>query len=89
MKYVVPPLHDLKYLKETLRLNPITCPYLLILCKKTSPQIPKIDKALEEVEKWRKVKIHWIDADHDVHMTDPERVAPIISNFLLESEAKL
>lgn len=82
----MPPLHDLKYLKETLRLFPITCPYLLILCKKSSPKILKIDKALDEVENWRKVKVHWIDADHDVHMTDPEIVAPMISNFLLKAK---
>lgn len=83
------PLHDDKYLRETMRLYPILCPCLFIVCRKSSDKLPKINTFLDEVEKWKKVKVHWIDAEHDVHITDPELVSSVIADFLLDTEAKL
>lgn len=89
MKFPTSPLYDENYLKETMRLYPIMCPCLLINCRKSSVRWPLIKTVLDEVEKWRKVKIHWVDAGHDVHILNPELVASIIADFLLETEAKL
>lgn len=89
MKLPMSPIHDVDYILEIFRLHPITCPYLLILCKKSPSSMPILKEELEEVKKWRKVTIKRIDAGHDVHLVDPEVIAPIIIEFLLESEAKL
>lgn len=83
------PVHDYNYFIETWRFYPIMCPFLHVLCRESSGRWPWIDQTLDELKKWGKVKIHWVEAGHDVHMLDPEVVAPIIADFLKESEAKL
>lgn len=89
MKFSMHPLHDFDYVIETLRACPILCPYLLVICKKSASAVPVLDKALTELYKWNKVKVVCVDAGHDVHISNPEMVASIITEFLLESEAKL
>lgn len=89
MKFPMIPLYDHRYIIEVMRLYPITCPCLFIICRKSSVKWPQINIVLDEVEKWREVQVHWVDAGHDVHMTHPELVCSIIANILLKTEAKL
>lgn len=89
MKYPMNPIHNLNYLMETLCLYPVICPYLLILCQNSDRTVSVDYKTLEEVKTWKKFKIRWLKADHHVHLIEPEKVAPIIADFLLKSESKL
>lgn len=89
MKILMNPIHGVEYVEEILRIYPITCPYLLIFCKETSPIIPRIAQFMDVIKEWRKVKICWVDGGHDVHLTNPDLVAPIIAEFLLELESKI
>lgn len=87
---LMPPLYDDRYNTDVIRLYPVSCPYLFILCRKTASMLLSATlEALNEVEKWNKVKIQWVDGGHDVHMLNPKIVAPIISEFLLETPAKM
>lgn len=82
------PLHDTDYLKEIIRLYPIKCPFLLIMCKK-SKSLQFAESAIEEHEKCQNFTLQWVDAGHDVHITDPEMIAPYITQFLMKKQANL
>lgn len=67
---------------------PVTCPYLLIMCKK-SESITYAKSSIEEYKKLPNFTLQWVDAGHDVHMSDPEIIAPYITQFLTKPQAKL
>lgn len=89
MKVYLDPLHDLEYVKETLRLFPITCPVLTIIAKKSPPILTDMQATLPVIEKWEKINIVILDVGHDVHMTNPEIVIPYINDFLLKIDSNL
>lgn len=82
------PLHDINYLQQILKIYPITCPYLLIMCKKSSV-MSFAEPVIEEYKKWKNFHFHLVDAEHDVHIAYPQLIAPRITTFLTLSEAKL
>lgn len=82
-------LYGIDYLMENLYLNPVTPPYLLIYSTSRHDVIPIENKVIEEFRKFRNVQIHSIDGGHDVHLLQPEIVAPIISKFLLKYQSNL
>lgn len=82
------PLHDVNYVKTMLRIYPITCPYLLIMCKKSSA-MTFAKPIIEEYKKWKNFHFKLVDAEHDVHIAKPQMIAPYITNFLTKSDAKL
>lgn len=83
------PTNDINYLKNTIRLHPITCPYLFIGCEQSLTKSPIVQTILREVQELEKMKIQYVNGGHDVHMLNPQLVAPVITQFLLQSEAKL
>lgn len=89
MKAYFNPLHDLGYIKETLRLFQISCPVLLIVAKQSPPILTDMQAVLSEIKTWKNVNVIFLDVGHDIHITHPEIVAPYISDFLLKLEAKL
>lgn len=89
MKAYFDPMHDLRYVKESLRLFPINCPFLLLIARQSPPILTNMQAALPEIETWKNVKVVFLDVGHDVHMTHPEIVAPYINDFLLKIDGKL
>lgn len=83
------PLHDVRYITETFKLFPITCPYLIILAEQSPLGLTLRFATLEEAEKWGKTKVVYLDYGHDVHITHPEVVAPHINDFLSTLQDKL
>lgn len=88
-KIFLEPMHDLRYIRETFKLYPITCPHLLILAKRSHKLITDLYPILEELKKCKKFTVITLDGGHDIHITNPELVAPHITEFLLVSESKL
>ncbi|XP_032782054.1 probable serine hydrolase [Daphnia magna] len=70
----------------------IVCPFLLIKAKNTSMFEPKelyrefYDLYRDASEDFRYVEV---DGKHHVHLSQPELVAPIITNFLFPTKSKL
>lgn len=82
------PLHDERYLRNTFQLNPITCPYLLIMCQNFTAKWFS-QPIIEEFQTWKNSLIQWVDGTHNIHISFPEKVAPYITEFLLKWQAKL
>lgn len=83
------PLYNFDYLMQNLYVNPVTSPYLLIYSTSKYDEIPIAKKMIKEFKKLGNMKFHFVDGGHDVHLLQPEIVAPIISTFLLSYGAKL
>lgn len=88
MVVAMSPLHDESYLQKTFQLNPITCPYLLIMCKNSVAKSFS-QPLIEEFKTLKNVQIQWVDGSHDVHISYPEKVAPYVIEFLTKLESKL
>lgn len=89
LKYVLRPPMSLSYHKEVLKKYPICCPHLIILAK-DSLVGKKVDKDLFKILKKNKnFRSKWVEGQHDVHLEDPDIVAPLISTFLLRQNSKL
>lgn len=89
MKAVFKPLQDFRYVRETMRLFPITCPYLIIIAKQSPLVITDMNSLLDLIKKWGKITSVFLDAGHDVHLIHPELIAPHINDFLLKLESNL
>ncbi|XP_049825604.1 serine hydrolase-like protein [Aethina tumida] len=76
------PLNDIRYKLETLKFNPVSCPILMVLARDSAIQQVILKKVLAALKKSKTIKIVLVNGDHDVHNTNPERVAPHIRAFL-------
>lgn len=83
------PLSDNRYITESMKHYPIQCPYLLILAKRSHSIITDLYPILDEIKTWKNATIIALDVDHDMHMNNPELVAPIISEFMTKIITKL
>lgn len=83
-----PPL-TVAYDVELLRYNPVTCPHLVIIAEDSSI-IKKVSRPLLKVlERNKKYVFRVVKGNHDVHLENPERVAPIVTKFLEKNFSKL
>lgn len=82
LKNVALPLNDIRYKLETLKFNPVSCPILMVLARDSAIQQVILKKVLAALKKSKTIKIVLVNGDHDVHNTNPERVAPHIRAFL-------
>lgn len=89
LKFPVGPLHDNRYAIETLKSAPLQCPVLIILGKDSKILRMIVAPVLEYLKQQKCVKIVYVNGDHDVHQVTPERVAPLICDFLSYSKSKL
>ncbi|KAJ8922893.1 hypothetical protein NQ315_007929 [Exocentrus adspersus] len=88
MKSFINPLHDFRYIIETLREDPVTCPVLIVLGLKSLTK-DHMEVLVKEFKRWNNISIEYVDDYHDVHNNSPGLVAPIITKFLLTEKAKL
>lgn len=89
LKYMLRPTFTIDYTIGLLKENPITCPHLIIMASDGKLIKRYTNKLKKHFEKNRKCIFRVAKGDHDVHMDDPEKVAPIISKFLLRQFNKL
>lgn len=83
------PIHDFRYIVETMKKSPVLCPVLFVLGKEAEMQRVFMKPLINVLKKMRNVKFIIVDGCHDVHNNNPENVAPHVSMFLLNKNAKL
>ncbi|XP_023017659.2 serine hydrolase-like protein [Leptinotarsa decemlineata] len=89
IRYSLLTIHDLRYILETLKSNPVCCPVLFILGKDSSAQQVYMGPIIRFLKTQKNVIFQIVDGDHDVHMNHPEKVAPHVAEFLLQRKGKL
>lgn len=89
LKFFINPLRDFRYINESLKTYPVKCPILIILANESTSQQVYMRPVIGFLKKWKNVKIEYVDGTHDVHNTYPERVAPLVVNFLLKQKGKM
>lgn len=88
MKSFINPEHDFRYILETLKEDPVTCPILIILGEYSFTKTD-MEPILQELKKWNNVSIKYVDGYHDIHNNNPDLVGPLISKFLATQKGKL
>ncbi|EFA02197.1 serine hydrolase-like protein [Tribolium castaneum] len=89
MKQFINPIHDFRYILETLKKFPVTCPVLMVLGRDSELQQMYMKGVTNFFKKYRNIRITYVDGHHDVHNNSPEIVAPHVSKFLVVKKAKL
>ncbi|XP_068907557.1 serine hydrolase-like protein 2 [Tenebrio molitor] len=89
MKQFINPLHDFRYILETLKKFPVTCPVLMVLGRDSELQQMYMKPITKFLKKYKNIMIKNVDGHHDVHNNEPEIVAPYVTKFLLMKKAKL
>lgn len=88
MKSFINPMHDFRYILESLKEDPVTCPILIILGQQSLTK-DHMDPPIQELKTWKNVSIEYVDGYHDVHNNNPDIVAPFVNKFLSIQMAKL
>lgn len=88
MKNFINPVHDFRYILESMKEDPVTCPILIILGEQSITKV-HMKPLIQELKTWSNVFIEYVDGYHDVHNNNPDIVAPFINKFLLVQKAKL
>lgn len=88
MKRYAEPIHDFYFIFQCLERHPVLCPVLFVLGT-SSPLTTPTARALNVIKKWKQVDVKYIEGGHDIHITDPEKVASVISHFLLTQQSKI
>lgn len=81
-KFYMNPLHDNRYAVEVLRACPIHCPVLVIFSEGYKLQKQVVSPVIKHFQKQKNFTIKHVSGNHSVHLTNPERVAPIILEYL-------
>lgn len=89
IKNYVNPLKDNRYFIESVTKNPVKCPILIVLGKENGFQLTIMDSVIKFFKKSKNIKVVEVDGNHDVHNDYPERVAPLVSKFLLFQKGNL
>lgn len=82
LKFYMNPLHDNRYATELLRACPIRCPVLVIFSNDYELQRKVSSSVIKYLKTQKNFTFKYVDGCHSVHLTHPERVAPIIVDFL-------
>nr|XP_023017660.1 serine hydrolase-like protein 2 isoform X1 [Leptinotarsa decemlineata] len=89
IKHALNLTRDIRYIIETLKSNPLQCPVLFILGKKSTAQQVYLSSLIQYLKKQKNIRFKMVEGNHDVHNNNPERVAPHIVKFLLWKKGKL
>jgi len=89
LKFFINPLQDTRYVLDTMKENPVICPVLMVFGKENQVQREVLKRILNALKKRKNVTIKFVSGHHDVHATDPERVAPLVEQFLNFRKSKL
>ncbi|KAJ3658681.1 hypothetical protein Zmor_010406 [Zophobas morio] len=89
MNSFVNPIHDFRYIIDTLKKFPVTCPVLMLLGRDSELQQMYMKPVTKFLQRYRNIRIKQVDGTHDVHNNNPEIVAPYVSKFLLMKKGKL
>lgn len=87
LKYCLYSPMSYEFMLQLLKTNPIRCPMLVLLAEEGEGL--GNEEVLKEFAKNKDCTIRLIEGRHDVHMDQPERVAPIITDFLINCTSKL
>lgn len=85
LKLVMNPGYTMQTIVQMVKKIPVQCPHILILTANT-PQQQWFKPVIQVLKTNKKCKIVLVRGDHDVHNKHPERVAPHIAKFLLNSK---
>lgn len=88
MKRFSEPVHDFSFALKCLEHDSVICPVLFVLAT-NSALTGFVIKALDVIKKWKHVDIKFIEGEHDIHMTDPEKVPAYITEFLMTQRSKI
>ncbi|XP_050303535.1 serine hydrolase-like protein [Anthonomus grandis grandis] len=89
LKCFINPLHNDKYAIDSLTESPLKCPVLMIFGLDSRAQRHLLRPILSHLKKQKNVTVKYVPGHHDVHQNDPERVAPIVNEFLAVTKSKL
>lgn len=89
LKFFINPIHDIKYAIETLKECPLKCPVLIVFGLDNPGQRRIQRSIINHLKKQKNVTVKYIPGHHDIHLTDPEKVAPIVLDFLNFQQSKL
>ncbi|CAG9864761.1 unnamed protein product [Phyllotreta striolata] len=89
VKNVINPLRDVRNILTVMKLNPVTCPVLIVLGTESTAQQILFSPLIQELKKRRNVRIKFAEGNHDVHNDKPELVAPHVLKFLALQSNKL
>ncbi|GLV33095.1 uncharacterized protein CBL_10442 [Carabus blaptoides fortunei] len=89
LKYNIAAPMSLSYFASLLKHHPIKCPHLSIIVSEsaTFKQIAK--ESFDQLRENKNFEEIVVEGHHDVHVEHPDRVAPIISAFLVKQHSKL
>lgn len=88
MKSFINPEHDFRYIIETLKEDPVTCPILIIFGEHSFTK-NHMEPLVNELKKWNNVSIEYVDGYHDIHNNNPDIVGPLVTKFLITEKGKL
>lgn len=86
-KYALSPVHDSRYSVELVKTYPITCPMLVIVDSAHDVLLKQFMPVLKQYEKQKNVIVKYIAANHDMHITIPHVIAPLISDLFNKAPA--
>lgn len=82
LKYFLQPPGSPEQAVELFKVYPVKCPVLIVLAKQNKVQLTYFRPVIKYLKTQKNVSIKWVDYGHDVHLTNPEVVAPFICDFL-------
>lgn len=85
-KYKCSPIHDSRYSVELLKNYPVTCPMLVIVDSAHDNYLQPMKPILKQYEKQPNVTVKYIPANHDMHISIPEVIGPLISDLFNKGE---
>lgn len=89
LKYVLEAPMSFLYHEQLLKYYPVTCPHLNIGASNSAHWRQAAKGSLDQMRKNKYAEEFIVQGSHDVHVDHPDRVAPIITAFLLKHTSKL
>lgn len=82
LKYFLQPPGGPEVIIKLLKTYPVRCPVLVIIAKQNKMQLIYFRDVLKYIRTQKNFLLKPVDYGHDVHLTNPEVVAPFICDFL-------
>ncbi|XP_017781168.1 PREDICTED: serine hydrolase-like protein [Nicrophorus vespilloides] len=83
------PVFDFRYLSDFIKKHPVLCPVLIVLSTESDGQNIYFKRIINQLKSYKNIKIKLVAGNHDVHNENPERIAPLVTEFLLRENSKL
>lgn len=80
-KHILNTIHGSDYSVNLVKIYPITCPMLVVVDSAHNFFLNYFSPVLKEYEKQRNINVKYIKATHDMHITIPHVIAPLISDL--------